>query len=141
LPAAGQGALGIEVRADRQDLIDALALLAHQPTWLAVTAERTVSRAIGGSCSMPLAAFTRGPTADCMRLDAAWGDPGSVGPDAVPSAEPKLTTPLVRVQHHALVRDFAEAQALGEHVAALLRAGGAVWATNASLDTSSNAST
>src|SRR5256885_1728611 len=53
LPAAGQGALGIEVRADRQDLIDALAPLAHQTTWLTVTAERAVSRCMGGSCSMP----------------------------------------------------------------------------------------
>ena len=127
LPAAGQGALGIEVRADRQDLIDALALLAHQATWLAVTAERTVSRAMGGSCSMPLAAFTRGPSADGMLLEAAWGDPGSAGSDAVPTA----VAPLVRVQHQALVHDFAEAEALGEHVAALLRAGGAVWASNA----------
>ena len=39
LPAAGQGALGLEVRSDRQDLIDALAPLAHQPTWAAVSAE------------------------------------------------------------------------------------------------------
>jgi len=131
LPAAGQGALGIEVRADRQDLIDALALLAHQPTWLAVTAERTVSRAMGGSCSMPLAAFTRGPTAEGMQLEAAWGDPGSAGPDVLQSTRALATAPLVRVQHQALVRDFAEAEALGEHVAALLRAGGAVWASNA----------
>ncbi|MEI8327111.1 MAG: hydroxymethylbilane synthase, partial [Betaproteobacteria bacterium] len=36
LPSAGQGALGLEVRADRRDLIAALAPLAHQPTWLAV---------------------------------------------------------------------------------------------------------
>jgi hydroxymethylbilane synthase len=131
LPAAGQGALGIEVRADRQDLIEALALLAHQPTWLAVTAERTVSRAMGGSCSMPLAAFTRGPTSDGMRLEAAWGDPGSAGLDAVQSTVSTSVAPLVRVQYQALVRDFAEAESLGEHVAALLRAGGAVWSSNA----------
>ena len=140
LPAAGQGALGIEVRADRQDLIGALALLAHQPTWLAVTAERTVSRAMGGSCSMPLAAFTRDLTTDSLLLEAAWGDPGDAGSDAVPNAlqstVPTATAPLVRVQHQARVRDFAEAQALGEHVAALLRAGGAVWATNAGSDAS-----
>ena len=139
LPAAGQGALGIEVRADRQDLIDALALLAHQPTWLAVTAERTVSRAMGGSCSMPLAAFTSGQAAGSLLLEAAWGDPGDpseAGPDAVSSAVPTVATPLVRVQHQALVRDFAEAEALGEHVATLLRAGGAVWANNAPSDAS-----
>ena len=53
LPAAGQGALGIEVRADRADLLAALAPLAHQPSWLAVSAERAGSRANGGSCAMP----------------------------------------------------------------------------------------
>jgi hydroxymethylbilane synthase len=117
-------------------LIDALALLAHQPTWLAVTAERTVSRAMGGSCSMPLAAFTRGLSTDSLLLEAVWGDPGDAGPDAILSAVPTVVAPLVRVQHEALVRDFAEAQALGEHVAALLRAGGAVWASNAGSDAS-----
>ena len=119
LPAAGQGALGIEVRADRQDLLDGLAQLAHMPTWLAVTAERTVSRAMGGSCSMPLAAFTTGPQHAGMRLEAAWGDP-------------EAASPLVRAQQQSPVRDFSEAEALGEQVAAMLRAGGAVWASNAS---------
>jgi hydroxymethylbilane synthase len=118
LPAAGQGALGIEVRADRQDLLDGLAQLAHMPTWLAVTAERTVSRAMGGSCSMPLAAFTTGPQNAGMRLEAAWGDP-------------EAASPLVRAQQQSPVRDFAEAEALGEQVAAMLRAGGAVWASHA----------
>ncbi|HYW58752.1 MAG TPA: hydroxymethylbilane synthase [Polaromonas sp.] len=125
LPAAGQGALGIEVRADRHDLINALAGLAHMPTWLAVTAERTVSRAMGGSCSMPLAAFIAEPVASGpMRLEAAWGEPG---PDGQGSSQP-----LVRAEQRAEVRNFAEAEALGEQVAGLLRAGGAVWAANAS---------
>ena len=133
LPAAGQGALGIEVRADRTDLLQALATLAHQPTWLAVTAERTVSRAMGGSCSMPLAAFTQGPATDGsgpeMQLKAAWGDPAMADADAgAPALAP---TPLVQVSHTALVRSFEEAEALGEAVAAQLRAGGAVWAANA----------
>ena len=57
LPAAGQGALGIEICAGRGDLVQALQPLAHSPTWQAVAAEREVSRAMGGSCSMPLAAF------------------------------------------------------------------------------------
>ncbi|MFY8102542.1 MAG: hydroxymethylbilane synthase, partial [Ramlibacter sp.] len=48
LPAAGQGALGIEVRSSRPEVADLLAPLAHQPTWLAVAAERAVSRAMGG---------------------------------------------------------------------------------------------
>ena len=126
LPAAGQGALGIEVCADRHDLITALAALAHRPTWLAVTAERTVSRAMGGSCSMPLAAFVHEPTPEGsgeMCLKAAWGDPG-------PDGQGLAGEPLVRVQQVARVNNFAEAEALGEQVAALLRAGGAVWATN-----------
>ena len=125
LPAAGQGALGIEVRADRADLLDTLATLADMPTWLAVTAERTVSRAMGGSCSMPLAAFTRGPESaghQGMLLQAAWGDPASVDTESI--------TPLVYAEQVAEVRTFEQAEALGEAVASALRAGGAVWATN-----------
>ena len=76
-PAAGQGALGIEIRADRQDLAEALAPLAHMPTWLRVAAERAVSRGMGGSCSVPLAAHAV-LDGDVMRLDAAWGDPEGV---------------------------------------------------------------
>ena len=129
LPAAGQGALGIEVCADRADLLEGLKTLADMPTWLAVTAERTVSRAMGGSCSMPLAAFTRGPQSAVdsngnkgMLLQAAWGDPASI--------EANRITPLVHAQQTAVVNTFAEAEALGEAVAAQLRAGGAVWAAN-----------
>ena len=125
LPAAGQGALGIEVRADRLDLLEGLATLADMPTWLSVTAERTVSRSMGGSCSMPLAAFTQGPGAGgdhLMLLQAAWGDPASIESGSI--------TPLVHAQQAKPVNTFAEAEALGEAVAAQLRAGGAVWATN-----------
>ncbi|MDO9403280.1 MAG: hydroxymethylbilane synthase [Polaromonas sp.] len=128
LPAAGQGALGIEVRADRHDLIGALKGLAHMPTWLAVTAERTVSRAMGGSCSMPLAAFTTGADSSAqMRLDAAWGDPGPETPVPASPGDVPVSAPLVQVSHRAPVRTFEEAEALGETTAALLRAGGAVW--------------
>ncbi len=129
LPAAGQGALGIEVCADRADLLEALATLADMPTWLAVTAERTVSRAMGGSCSMPLAAFTRGPLSGVaetgMLLQAAWGDPVAV--DAAAGLKP---SPLVYAQRTSQVASFKQAEALGEAVAAQLRAGGAVWASN-----------
>ena len=126
LPAAGQGALGIEVRADRADLLDALAPLAHRPTWLAVTAERTVSRAMGGSCSMPLAAFTTSPSPAGMRLEAAWGDPAT-------DPHGNSAMPLVHAVLSAPVATFSEAEALGDEVAARLRAGGAVWASNAAV--------
>ena len=57
LPCAGQGALGIEVRSEASALRAQLAGLTDRPTWLAAQAERAVSRALGGSCSLPLAAY------------------------------------------------------------------------------------
>ena len=56
LPAVGQGALALECRADRADVIAALAPLADAATTLATTAERAFSRALSGSCHTPLAA-------------------------------------------------------------------------------------
>jgi len=79
LPAAGQGALGLEIRSGRPDLAQALSFLAHAATWLAVAAERAVSRAMGGSCSMPLAAHAelhgeRRPRPRCTawRIQKPW---------------------------------------------------------------------
>jgi hydroxymethylbilane synthase len=57
LPAAGQGALGIEIRSGRPEVLACLAPLNHAPSAMAVTAERAVSRALGGSCDVPLAAY------------------------------------------------------------------------------------
>jgi hydroxymethylbilane synthase len=57
LPAAGQGALGIEIRSDGAAIRDALAPLVHMQTFLEVRAERALSRALGGSCQVPLAAY------------------------------------------------------------------------------------
>jgi len=56
LPAVGQGAIAIECRADRPDIVAALAPLADAATTLATTAERAFSRALSGSCHTPLAA-------------------------------------------------------------------------------------
>jgi hydroxymethylbilane synthase len=56
LPAVGQGALALECRADRPDVIAALAPLADRETTLATSAERAFSRALAGSCHTPLAA-------------------------------------------------------------------------------------
>lgn len=117
LPAAGQGALGIEIRTDRQDLAQALAPLVHLPTWLCVAAERAVSRGMGGSCSVPLAAHAV-LDAGMMRLDAAWGDPEGL-------------LPLVQVQQTAPVSTLEQAEALGTDVARRLQAGGAKVCTNA----------
>ncbi|NHQ87177.1 hydroxymethylbilane synthase [Iodobacter sp. HSC-16F04] len=57
LPSPGQGALGIEVRSDRADLISLLAPFNHAATAACVTAERSLSRRLGGSCQIPLGAF------------------------------------------------------------------------------------
>jgi hydroxymethylbilane synthase len=111
LPAAGQGALGIEVRTQRGDVASALAPLVHQTTWLCVAAERAVSRAMGGSCSMPLAAYATFD-GEYLQLSAAWGDPDQPGV-------------LVRARSADVVAGLDQAAALGEAVAARLRAGGA----------------
>ena len=109
LPSAGQGALGIEVRSARQDVVQALAPLVHADTWWRVAAERAVSRAMGGSCSMPLAAYAT-LQGGRLQIDAAWGDPeGRVA--------------LVHAQANASVKDIEAATALGERVAADLKAG------------------
>jgi hydroxymethylbilane synthase len=57
IPAVGQGALGIEIKASRTDLIDVLAPLNHPDTQLCVEAERGFSRALAGSCTVPLGAY------------------------------------------------------------------------------------
>ena len=67
LPAAGQGALGIECREERADLHELLAPLVHFETAWCMRAERAVSRALAGSCVVPLGAFAR-READGMRL-------------------------------------------------------------------------
>jgi len=57
LPAPGQGALGIEIRADRSDLQTLLAPFNDPVSAACVTAERALSRRLGGSCQLPLGAF------------------------------------------------------------------------------------
>ena len=59
IPAVGQGALGIEICAGRDDLLALLAPLGHADTSACVTAERAMSRALAGSCQIPLGAFAR----------------------------------------------------------------------------------
>lgn len=67
LPAPGQGALGIECRADRADLIELLGVMNHPSTAACVRAERAVSRALSGSCQLPLGAYAQNE-GDQLRL-------------------------------------------------------------------------
>jgi hydroxymethylbilane synthase len=112
IPAAGQGALGLEVREDAHALRELLEKTLHRPTFLACHAERAVSRALGGSCSMPLAAHAVWE-GDSLRIDVALGH------------AQELARPLLRTQLRANVVSDAEAVALGEGAAAQLRAQGA----------------
>jgi len=57
LPAVGQGALAIECRTGRPDVRELLAPLHHRASAACVSAERAVSRALGGSCQVPLGAY------------------------------------------------------------------------------------
>lgn len=57
IPAVGQGALGIEISASRMDLLAVLAPLNHADTQVCVAAERAMSRALAGSCTVPLGAY------------------------------------------------------------------------------------
>ncbi len=59
LPAAGQGAIGIECLAGRADLLQWLAPLADAETTACVHAERAVAQALAGSCEVPLGAFAQ----------------------------------------------------------------------------------
>ena len=112
LPCAGQGALGIETRADAPELIARIAALAHRSTQLAVAAERAVSRALGGSCSMPLASHAtwRG---DTLQLHGAIGHPS------------RREAPLLRVAVEQRVADERSAESLGSQAARALLAAGA----------------
>lgn len=106
LPAAGQGALGIECLAVRTDVIAWLAALAHRPTWVQVSAERTVSRLLGGSCRVPLAAYCVADPDGGLRLRAC-----------VASTDGQA---LVEADERCAGHDMPSAEALGERVAALL---------------------
>jgi len=111
LPAAGQGALGIEIRADRTDLAAWLAPLHHEHTAAAVEAERMVSRALGGSCEVPLAAY------------ATWHD-GALhlrGVVATPDGQRVLSA-----QASAPAATTGAALELGREVASQLEAQGAL---------------
>ncbi len=57
LPAVGQGALGIECRADRKDILTALSFLEHKPTRICVEAERGFLAGLEGGCQVPIAGY------------------------------------------------------------------------------------
>lgn len=66
LPAPGQGALGIEALSSRSELVQCCAPLNDPDTAACVAAERALSRALAGSCEVPLGAYAE------MREKEIW---------------------------------------------------------------------
>jgi hydroxymethylbilane synthase len=95
----GQGALGIETRADRPDLKAVLAPLHHADTAACVLAERSMSRALAGSCQVPLGGFAEVQNGK-LRMRGFVATPDG--------------TRLLRAEH---VGDVAHPEALGDVVA------------------------
>lgn len=86
-PAPGQGALAVQVRADRSDVAALVSRLDHPPTRVAVEAEREVLHRSGGGCRAPLGAFgivERG----VLRLTAGVVDPSGSGRAIVQRSAP-----------------------------------------------------
>lgn len=107
LPAPGQGAMAIEIRADRDDLRALLAPLNHMETDVAVRAERTLSRLFGGSCQIPLAAYAT-VEGTALRLRAMVATPDGQ-----------------QVARAELLGTIDDPEALGQEIAVLLKAQGA----------------
>lgn len=106
LPAPGQGALAIEIRASHADCARWLAPLVDEETTACVRAERAVSRALGGSCQLPLAAYA---TQVGERLHLR-------GLVAMPDAS--------RIVRAEVTGDVAAPEAVGEALVAELKRGG-----------------
>jgi hydroxymethylbilane synthase len=119
LPAPGQGALGIEILSGRQDVRAWLAPLADRRTWLEVTAERSVSRALGGSCRIPLAAYAVVQPDGVLQLDALLATDGVVRRSA--ARTPARVATDRGSESEGEGPDYAAAEALGQRAALGLR--------------------
>lgn len=118
LPAAGQGALGIEIAAHRSDLIDVLLPLNHAKTAACVTAERALARALGGSCQVPLAAYCTADDYGLLTLNGLVATPdGSMMLTAEAQAPAEYADALGR----AVAKKLADDGAM-EIIAAVLQA-------------------
>lgn len=118
IPAAGQGAIGIEICANRPDIAHCLSNFNHRPTAVRVYAERGVSRTMGGSCSMPLAAHAT-LEMGMLSIHAAWGNPDVETAELIHAdAQCKLDI--------AAPDALSQATALGKQVAQKLIAQGAL---------------
>ncbi len=93
LPSPGQGALGIEVRVSDSQTLDAVSFLNDAKTRAACEAERAVSRALGGSCQVPLAAYATVLGENILYLRALVGN-HKTGETLSASLEGSIEKPL-----------------------------------------------
>ena len=108
LPSAGQGALAIEISAGRDDLLRWLRPLHEPATAIAVTAERAVSRALGGNCTMPLGAHATWADQRSLRLAALFARP-----DGTATVSAEASAVIDRLDERAAL---SSAEALGNQV-------------------------
>lgn len=73
IPAPAQGALAVQIRVDDNELAQLLTQIDHQPTRIAVEAERTVLAAMHGGCSIPLGVYAR-LIDEQLKIDAMIAD-------------------------------------------------------------------
>jgi hydroxymethylbilane synthase len=73
LPAIGQGALGLEIRAQDQEMQELMGFLDDSPTRIAVTAERAFLERLEGGCLVPVAALGK-VNASHLTLEALISD-------------------------------------------------------------------
>ncbi|MBO6557629.1 MAG: hydroxymethylbilane synthase [Pseudomonadales bacterium] len=73
IPAAGQGAVGIECRAGDESTKSLLTAINHPTTWHCVSAEREVTLMLGATCNLPIAVFAE-ISEDTLQLAAYVSD-------------------------------------------------------------------
>ena len=97
LPAPAQGAIGVEILAERDDLRELLAAIDHRPTHDAVNAERAFLAALGGDCHSAVAALAADGivqaeilSADGSEIRAGEGEPAELAHRLLAEASPAL---------------------------------------------------
>lgn len=75
LPAVGQGALGLEIRSGDTQLAALASRLVDVECTALVSAERSVSKALGGSCQVPIAGYATLTGSDTFKLQALVASP------------------------------------------------------------------
>lgn len=118
LPAAGQGALSIELRTDDPAMMDLLMPLHHIPDAVTVVCERAMNRRLSGGCQVPISGFAQLQDGQ-LRMEARVGSVSGKGPLIIKHK----TIPFTLDKPWPALQK--EAEALGVDVADMLLAAGA----------------